>query len=189
MHSLAEELLVSLGLVAVLILVHMVGLLTLTRITRAHIRHFRTPWLTLDRLLVPLTMGTCLFTLHGLEVGAYALTYQLGGATKSWEEAIYLSAGAYSTAGWADVHLADGWRVTAALESLAGLLLMGWSTAFLFQTLQRILATEETHPLPEGAIAGEPEDASEAEIMSPRDSGSGKSAPDGKNCKDTELMQ
>jgi hypothetical protein len=156
MHGLAEELLVSFGMVAVMIVCHMVGLLTLVRAVRLHIEHFRTPWLVLDRLLVPLTMGAGLFIVHGLEVWAYAAVYRACGAASSWEQALYVSAGAYSTAGWTGDRVPDGWRVTAALEALTGLLLVGWSTAFLFQTLQRILATEESHPLPEGAIAVEP---------------------------------
>jgi len=183
MHGLPEELLVSLGLMALLIVVHMTGLLTLIRVARLHIDHFRTPWLTLDRLLVPLTMGVGLFMLHGLEVWAYALAYRVAGAASDWEAALYLSAGAYSTAGWPELHVPDGWRVTAALESLTGMLLVGWSTAFLFQTLHRILATEDNHPLPEGAIAVEPEEPEEppSESLSPRDSGSGSGAPDATN--------
>jgi len=184
MHGLAQELLVSLGMVSLMVLIHMVGLLTLTQVIRAHIEHCRTPWLTLDRLLVPLTMGVGLFSLHGLEVAVYAVVYQMVGASQNWEQAIYLSAGSYSTAGWADIRVASDWRVTAALESLSGMLLVGWSTAFLFQTLHRILATEQSHPLPEGAIAVEPtEDQAEAEAesTSPRPSGSGSAPPLGTN--------
>jgi hypothetical protein len=186
MHPLPIELAVSFGMVALLIVTHMLGLFTLVRITRLHLDHFRTPWLTLDRLLVPLTMGTSLFVLHGVEVWSYAVVYKLAHVMPTWEQAIYLSAGAYSTAGWNDVHVPDGWRVTAALESVAGMLLVGWSTAFLFQTLHRILATEDNHPLPEGAIAA---DASEDDNLSPRDSGSGSGAPSGTNSSETELMQ
>jgi voltage-gated potassium channel len=180
MHGLPEELLVSLLLVVLMVTGHMAGLLGLLQLTRAHIRHFRTPWLPLDRLLVPLTIGTGIFVLHGFEVWLYAAAYQAVGATSSWEQALYLSAGSYSTAGWSGLEVAKGWRVTAALEALTGMLLVGWSTAFLFQTLHRILATEQNHPLPEGAIAVESVDEA-AETLSPRESGSGNGAPDATN--------
>jgi hypothetical protein len=186
MHGLAEELAVSFALVALMVVLHTVGLLSVTQVTRAHIEHARTPWLLLDRLLVPLTLGTGVFALHGLEVWIFASAYQALGAVGSWEEALYLSAGSYSTAGWAGIRVPEGWRVTAALEALTGMLLVGWSTAFLFQMLHRILATEKDHPLPEGAIAVEPAAATEP---SPRESGSGKAPPEGTNCSDTELMQ
>ncbi|MFI4950058.1 MAG: hypothetical protein ACHP7A_03365 [Caulobacterales bacterium] len=186
MHGLARELLAVLGMAAAMVVTHMLGLTGLTHLTRLHIQHLRTPWLALDRLLVPLSMVMGLFLLHGLEVTAYAAVYQDVGAIHGWEEALYLSAGAYSTAGWTGVRLSDGWRLLAAFESLTGILLLGWSTAFLFQTLHRILQTEETHPLPEGAIAeevveevaAEPQpEAATAGMASPRPSRSGNGAP------------
>lgn len=152
--DLGGELLISLGMVAAMVVLHMTGLMLLIQLTRLHLKHLRTGVLAVDRLLVPLSMVTGLFTLHGLEVWAYAVLFKLNHAVGNWEEAIFLSAGAYSTAGWMGVDVADGWRVSAVLEALTGMLLMGWSTAFLFQTLHRILQTDEHHPLPEGAIEG-----------------------------------
>jgi voltage-gated potassium channel len=108
-----------------------------------------------DRVLVPLGMVLGIFVIHGVEIWSYALLYWLSHAAPQIEEALYLSLGAYTTTGWVDVHLRDGWRVVLSLESITGLLMVGWSTAFFFQNLTRIMVTEETHPLPEGAIANE----------------------------------
>lgn len=154
----ARELLTFAAMALLTVLIHLGGLMGLMHLTRFHIEHLRSPWLTLDRLLVPLGMALGLFVLHGVEVSAYAVLFQFVHATHGWEAAIYLSAGAYSTAGWSGLTVPDGWRVVAALESLNGMLLIGWSTAFLFQTLHRILQTEENHPLPEGAIAPDADD-------------------------------
>ena len=85
----------------------------------------------------------------------------------------------YSTANIDANALRPHWREVGAMESLNGMLLIGWSTAFLFQNLHRILHSEEGHPLPAGAIA----------TPSPRPSRSGKGAPLGTNSNDTELMQ
>ncbi|MFL5295466.1 MAG: ion channel [Phenylobacterium sp.] len=183
MSDLARELLLAAAMAASMVIVHMLGLTSLVRLTQLHIEHFRTPWLQVDRLLVPLTMVMGLFLLHSLEVFAYAALYMGEHTTRAWADALYLSAGAYSTAGWADLHVPDGWRLLAAFEAVNGMLLMGWSTAFLFQTLHRILQTEESHPLPEGAIAEEPavdevqDAAADAGIASPRPSRSGSGAP------------
>jgi voltage-gated potassium channel len=180
MPELMREVLVVLGMVAVTVVSHMLGLMGLTNATKIHIERFRTGWLALDRLLVPLTMVMGLFLLHTVEVFAYAAAFQAVGATYSWEEALYLSVGAYSTAGWAATQVPTAWRLMAGFESLNGMLLLGWSTAFLFQTLHRILQTEETHPLPEGAIAEEVvEEVVEAVVAkpSPRPRRSGKGAP------------
>jgi hypothetical protein len=179
MNDLVRELLASLGMVALMVVVHMLGLTGLIRLTDLHLKHLRTPWLSLDRLVVPLGIVTGLFILHGIEVVTYAVAYIVLGVVRDLETALYVSAGSYSTAGWAGVHIEDSWRVMVALEGLNGLILIGWSTAFLFQTLQRLLAGEHGHPLPEGAIAK----------VSPRDSRSGSGAPVGTNSSDTELMQ
>jgi hypothetical protein len=180
MSDLARELLLAAGMAAAMVVVHLLGLMSLVRLTKLHIEYFRTPWLQLDRLLVPFAMVMGLFSLHSLEVLAYASLYRAVGAVGAWENALYLSAGAYSTAGWAEIVVPRGWRLTAALESLTGALLVGWSTAFLFQTLHRILQSEESHPLPKGAIAGDGEAESDGS-ESPRPSGSGKGAPSGTN--------
>ena len=190
MPGLVQELLVVLAMMAATVVLHMLGLTGLTHLTRLHIERWRTPWLVVDRLLAPFLMVVGLFGLHALEVAAYAVVYRQIGAVRGWEPALYLSAGAYSTAGWTGVTLARAWRVLAAFEALNGILLLGWSTAFLFQTLHRILQTEATHPLPEGALAEEPlgetellidepqaDGAAVVDIESPRPKRSGRAAP------------
>ena len=162
MTSLPVELAVSAGMFGLTILIHLLGLMGLLSFTRWHLDTLRTPWLQLDRLLVPLMLALGLFLLHGLEVAAYAVLYRALDTTGSWERAVFISSAAYSTASTPDGSFPHAWRVTVSLEALNGVLLIGWSTAFLFQTLHRILTTEEGHPLPEGAIAPEVEDEPDA---------------------------
>lgn len=164
MPHLALELAVVLAMAAVTVVMHMLGLAGLTQATRYHINHLRTPWLSVDRFLAPLSMVMGLFLLHGAEVAVYAAVLKHVLDAPSWDMALYVSAAAYSTAGWTGVTVHQGWRLLAAFESLNGMLLLGWSTAFLFQSLHRILQTEETHPLPEGALAEEVEEAVEEAV-------------------------
>jgi voltage-gated potassium channel len=178
-NNLPVELAVSAGMFVLTVVVHLTGLMILLKITRLHLTHARTPWLALDRVLVPILFALGLFALHGVEVAAYAVLYHAVGATQTWEQGIYYSTSAYSTAGVGGQTFANRWRVTGGLESLDGMLLIGWSTAFLFQNLYRILTNEEDHPLPAGAIAK----------VSPRSKRSGSGAPNGTNSRDTELMQ
>jgi voltage-gated potassium channel len=155
MNGLERELLVSTAMVVLTVGVHLVGLSILIRITALHLRRFKV-WLPLDRLLVPGGMVLGIFVIHGVEIWAYALLYRYGGLTRDVAQALYLSAGSYSTAGLVDVHMVEGWRVIVSLEAVNGMILLGWSTAFLFQNIHRLMVTEETHPLPQGAIAHEP---------------------------------
>jgi len=142
------------GMVPTMVLVHLVGLSLLIQLTRIHVTRFATS-VRVDRILVPLGMVLGIFVIHGVEIWAYALLYWRAHVTEALEDALYLSLGAYSTTGWVDVHLRAGWRVVVSLESVNGLLLVGWSTAFFFQNITRLMVTEDSHPLPEGAIAHE----------------------------------
>lgn len=176
MPDLARELLLVAGMAVAMVVLHLLGLMSLVQTTRLHLEHLRTPWLLLDRLLVPLALVMSLFILHGLEVFAFASLYFGQRAVGGWEQSLFLSAGAYSTVGWATLVVPVGWRLVAAFEGLTGALLVGWSTAFLFQNLHRILQSRESHPLPEGAIASDADDAT-AGTDSPRPKGSGKGSP------------
>jgi hypothetical protein len=150
--GLQRELVISTGMVLFTVLTHLIGLSVLVHLTRIHITKFATT-VQMDRILVPLGMVLGLFMIHGIEIWTYAMVYFLSGIAHGIEPALYLSIGAYTTNGWVDIHLPPGWRIVLSLEGVNGLLLVGWSTAYLFQNLNRVMLTEESHPLPEGAIA------------------------------------
>lgn len=181
MSPLAVELLVASLLVSLTVVLHLVGLEVLTLLTGLHLRFLKTAWLRLDRLLVPLGIALGLFVLHGLEIWLYAGAYRVLGALPDVEAALYFSASSYSTLGEANATLPKAWRIIGVLESVNGMLLIGWSTAFLFQTLRWIMAPDSAHPLPEGAIAGDQAAGEDAGSLSPRPKGSGKASPVGTN--------
>ncbi len=56
------------------------------------------------------------------------------------EDALYFSTISYSTVGYNDTHIAPEWRLLGAFESILGMVLIGWSTAFFFRILGRIEA-------------------------------------------------
>lgn len=174
MHPLALELLVATLLVSITVTLHLGGLELLLHLTRLHLKFFKTAWLRLDRFLVPLGIALGLFILHGLEIWIYAFAYRLLDALPHIEEALFFSTSAYSTLGAVGASLPKPWRIVGVLESVNGMLLIGWSTAFLFQTLRWIMAPDSAHPLPEGAIAPAYE---ASESLSPRPKGSGKASP------------
>ena len=154
MTTLAQELLVSTGLVATTVVLHLVGLDLLMSLVSLHLKRFTTAWLHLDRLLVPLGIVLGLFVLHGVEIWIYAFAYLFLGLLPTIEQALYFSANAYSTVGEAGPMLPEKWRVVGVLEAVNGMLLIGWSTAFLFKVLDHLLGSDgHDHPLPRGAIA------------------------------------
>lgn len=70
---------------------------------------------------------------HFFEIAIWALAYRFFGALQSMEEAIYFSAITFATIGYGDVVLSGEWRIASAFEGVNGILLFGWTTAFLFK--------------------------------------------------------
>ena len=70
---------------------------------------------------------------HIIEIILWAAVYRLAGALPSFEEAAYFSAITYATIGYGDITLSNEFRLASALEGVNGILLFGWTTAFLFK--------------------------------------------------------
>ena len=143
MNQLLLQFAVSGVMVVLCVAVHGIGLFSLSAALRGEV--------TAERLrkINPLSPRGALFTLaivlamlalHGVEIWAFALTYLGLGAAERLEEALYFSTISYSTVGYNDTHIAADWRLLGAFESILGIFLLGWSTAFFFRMLGRIEA-------------------------------------------------
>lgn len=153
MDTLAHQLLISTAIVSATVVIHLLGLDALQLVLRLHLERF-TRWIHLDRMIVPLGIVLGLFVLHGLEIWLYALVYWKMGMLPTLEQALYFSTSSYSTVGETGAILSARWRIVGVLEAINGMLLIGWSTAFLFQILHHLMWNEsDDHPLPRGAIA------------------------------------
>jgi hypothetical protein len=86
------------------------------------------------------TLGVviAMLALHGLEIWLFALVYVALGAIPQLEPALYFSTISYSTVGYNDLHIAEEWRLLGAFESVLGIFLLGWSTAFFIRMIGRI---------------------------------------------------
>jgi voltage-gated potassium channel len=84
----------------------------------------------------------CLFMfivlLHLIQIALWALVFWRAGELPTLETAVYFSITTYTTVGFGDVVLGPGWRVLAGIEGLTGLILAGWSTAFVFAIVNRM---------------------------------------------------
>ena len=90
--------------------------------------------------LILISTALLLVGLHLIEIGLWAITYLVvtPGEFASFEEAAYFSAVTYTTLGYGDITLNSAWRLLSGLEAINGILLVGWTTAFLFGVLQRL---------------------------------------------------
>jgi hypothetical protein len=91
-------------------------------------------------------MAILLFALHALEIGLVGLVYLSTGAARNLGQALVISASYYTTTGAAPDVLPDGWRLVGQAEALLGLLLIGWSTAFLVRKIDRLQERDARSP-------------------------------------------
>jgi voltage-gated potassium channel len=134
-------LLTSVTMVAIPVALHAFGTIYWIRYLMHHYSapdgHFST------QKAIPALIGTAvvLLTLHLVEVMVWALAYLFilpGDQMDTVEKAVYFSVVTFTTLGYGDVTLVDHeWRLLSGIEALNGILLVGWTTAFLFAVFQR----------------------------------------------------
>jgi hypothetical protein len=138
----ATELGLQLGasflLVVLMIAIHSVGLIEMSR--RLHLRQEELEHRKFDYGAVMLMagLGSLLVSLHILEILIFALFYLSVGALGTLESALYYSAASYSTLGAAMPYFGQEWRLVGAMEAVMGFILIGWSTAFMVSTVNRL---------------------------------------------------
>lgn len=130
-------------LAALCVIIHFAGLTVLIRLVRSRLGHLHDRHEIRLQALVVLAAVGGLFLLHTIEIWAYTLAVYAVGAMDDLTHALYFCIATYSTIGYGDVVLAEEWRVFGATQALVGLLLMGWSTAFLVTVVGRLRAFAE----------------------------------------------
>jgi hypothetical protein len=135
-----ERLALATFMVGLTVTVHFFGLLALLWIlrSRAHLVH---DTLTREGAAI-FTVVLGLILIHAVEVWLYAGLYLVLDALPDLETAVYFSTASFTTIGYGDVVLDKRWRLIGAIEGANGLLLFGWSTAFLFSVISRMRALE-----------------------------------------------
>lgn len=135
------EFAVSTLLVVATIVIHGFGLFSLNRLLRTERSAERIENidpLSLRGVGFTLAIVLALVALHGIEIWLFAIVYLLAGASNTLEAALYFSSISYSTVGYSDAHVLLDWRMVGAFESIIGVIMLGWSTAFFFRMLGRI---------------------------------------------------
>lgn len=72
-----------------------------------------------------------IFFTHTIEAWIWALFYWLVVDMESLSSAIYFSTVTYTTLGYGDITLTEDWRLLGSLQAVDGIIMFGWSTAFL----------------------------------------------------------
>ena len=80
----------------------------------------------------------CAFVSHIIQILIWAFFYIEVGVFDDFEIALYFSTTTYTTVGYGDVFLDKDWRLISAFQSANGLLLFGWSAAFIFEVMSKL---------------------------------------------------
>ena len=83
-----------------------------------------------------------IFAIHTVEIWLYAAAFWGLGAIGDFESALYFSTATFTTLGYGDIVLDGKWRLFGAIEAGNGLILFGWSTAFLLSVTGRLRMLE-----------------------------------------------
>jgi hypothetical protein len=119
-------------------IIHGGGLIGISRILHLNTDRLENREFNLGAYVLMGMVGTLVFALHVLEIAVFAGFYMLVGALDGAELAFYYSAAAYATLGRTIEDFPSDWRLLGSLEALIGFLLIGWSTAFMVSTTNKL---------------------------------------------------
>lgn len=133
-----RELMLSTLMVTLTVLVHGGGLILLARILRLEAHDELAGHMhpgSARGLAVILFAVLTLIGLHGVEIWLYAFLYLAIGAVEGLRDAVYFSTITYGAIGYDDAVMAEEWRLVSAIEGINGIIMIGWSTAFLIRVV------------------------------------------------------
>jgi voltage-gated potassium channel len=117
-------------------MVHLIGLNLVMGILRSHSRFIRKLRITPLTLLLSASLG--IFAIYTLEIWLYTALFLGLGAFQDFEAALYFSTSTLAAIGYGDLLMPYGWRVIGIIEGATGIILFGWSTAFLVSLLAKL---------------------------------------------------
>jgi hypothetical protein len=138
--------LIGAGLVAVTVAIHAFGTAFLVRYLTSAFLDREGHWSSKRALTALMITALVLVFLHALEIMVWAGTYQVlvpVGELVDFETAVYFSFVTFTTLGYGDITLSDGWRLLSGIQALNGILLVGWSTALMFAVVQKTWESDE----------------------------------------------
>ena len=87
-----------------------------------------------------------LMAAHVLEVFVWSLAYSIVDAAPAGTNLVYFAFVNYATLGYGDVVPVEGWRLLGPITAMNGALMFGWSTAVIYEVLQRTMMISFDNP-------------------------------------------
>jgi hypothetical protein len=129
----------SLPLMLLTVIIHVFGLAFINDAAIAILKDIPARRLFMYRFAVVMTIAVLMMiVLHALEAIAWGLAYLAVGLFPAARLAMLYSLGAMTGFGAGNLSLPPNWAMMGVLQSLAGLLLFGLTTAFMFAMIQAV---------------------------------------------------
>ena len=123
------------ALIVTTVIVHGLCLELIFRVWRTVRNEVMARW----RIIIFGLVILAVFVAHVIEVTIWALFYYFKASIDqipNLEAALYFSTSSFTTVGFGDLVLAEDWRLLSSFESINGMILFGWSTAFFFEVVR-----------------------------------------------------
>lgn len=103
-------------------------------------KHFARHWKIM--LITVTVLGVMVANI--IEIWIWAIAYYVIAAEgiSDFETALYFSTSSFTTVGFGDIYLQKDWRLMSSFESANGMLLFGWSAAFIFDVVSKLYKDE-----------------------------------------------
>jgi hypothetical protein len=137
-----RQLLVGGGVSLVNIAIHALVMTIVVRVAQAtSAKKVSRPSLFLIAVMIPIV--SVFMITHTIEVFVWALAYWIVGAAPPGANLIYFAFVNFATLGYGDIVPVQRWLLLGPIAAMNGWLLFGWSTAVIFEVLQRALALQK----------------------------------------------
>ena len=130
------QILIGAALILTSVFVHAISLELILKAFLAVRTGLEARWRALAFALVVLAV----FSAHVVEIWIWAIFYYLTASIQeipTLEAALYFSTTSFTTVGYGDLVLSEDWRLLSSFESANGMILFGWSTAFIFEVVRQ----------------------------------------------------
>jgi len=125
------------GMLMLIVLIHATGLRLLTNRFEKRVQTFgilRSTWRP------DVLMGWVVFLmllLHLVEIWVWAAALVYSGLIDNWRAAGFFAANTYTTVGYGNFLLPDGWHMLAPIIAISGLFTLGWTGSVLVEIVRR----------------------------------------------------
>ena len=95
-------------------------------------------------IAVMVTAVSLLMVAHFAEILVWSLAYAIVRVAPEGTDLVYFAFVNYTTLGYGDIVPLERWRLLGPMTAMTGVLLFGWSTAVIFEVLQKVLSLIES---------------------------------------------